>query len=259
MKGWIAAGAAAAATAVAARRVLHTLPEPFPNPQPGPALQAQPMPDLPEPVRAYLQTVAADLPVMHSAVMIGRFTMRLGGVRVPGRWRFSHQVGRGYRHEMDIVLAGRRVTGADERYVDGHARLDLPGREVEDPRVDVAANLSMWGEYLWLPSVLGTAQWEPIDAVTARMVVPGGEFLARFDPESHLLTRLETLRWRDPADPQPLPWATTNLAWTRIGGIGVPAVAEVQWGDQEQPWLQLSLDDVVWNVPVDLAPVPVHH
>jgi hypothetical protein len=25
----------------------------------------------------------------------------------------------------------------------------------------------------------------------------------------------------------------------------------VQWGDQAQPWLRLSLDDVVWNVDLD--------
>lgn len=254
MKRWIAAGAAAAATAVAAHRALSKLPEPFPNPQPGPAFEPQPMPDLPEPVAAYLHTVAPDLPVMRSAVTIGRFTMRLGRLQVPGRWRFTHEVGRGYRHEMDITALGRRVARGDERYLDGHAELDLPGRVTSGPKIDAAAHLSMWGEYVWLPSVLATAQWEEIDAVSARMRVPGSDqpLLARFDPQTHLLTRFETLRWRGADDPEPLPWATTNLAWTRISGIGVPAVATVQWGDQKQPWLRMSLDDAVWNVPVDL-------
>jgi hypothetical protein len=253
MKGWIAAGAVAAG-AVAARRVLKHLPEPYPSPGPTGPWQSQAMPDLPEPVAAYLRTVAPDLPVMTSAVAIGRFTMRLGGVAVPGRWRFTHDVGLGYRHEMDIVVMGRRVAGGDERFVDGHARLDLPGGVVEGPTVDSAALLSMWAEYLWLPSVLATATWEPIDAVSARMLVPGGEqpLLAWFDPETHLLTRFETQRWRDAGDPGPRPWSTGNLAWTRINGIGVPAVGAVQWGDQRQPWLRLSLDDVAWNLPVTL-------
>ena len=34
-------------------------------------------------------------------------------------------------------------------------------------------------------------------------------------------------------------------------GVGVPAISSVQWGDQAQPWLRLSLDDVVWNVDLD--------
>lgn len=255
MKRWIAAGAATAAAAVAAHRALSKLPQPFPNPQPGPAFQPQPMPDLPEPVRLYLETVAPELPVMRSAILIGRFSMRVAGVQVPGRWRFTHDVGRGYRHEMDITVMGRTVARGDEHYVDGHAELDLPSGLISGPKVDAAAHLSMWAEYLWLPSVLAAAQWEGIDAVSARMRVPGSDqpLLAWFDPETHLLTRFETLRWRDSGDPEPLPWSTSNLAWTRIGGVGVPAVCAVQWGDQKQPWLRLSLDDVVWNVPVDLG------
>lgn len=255
MKGWIAAGALAGAAALGARRALAQLPPPFPGLPATPALQPQPMPDLPEPVRRYLETVAPDLPVMSSAVLTGRFTMRMRGITLPGRWRFSHEVGRGYRHEMDVIVLGRRLMSGDERFVDGHARLDLPGGVVTgEPKVDEAALLSMWGEYLWLPSVLATATWEPIDAVSARMRVPGSEqpLLAWFDPETHLLSRFETLRWRDAADPESLPWSTTNLAWTRIGGIGVPAVGAVQWGDQDQPWLRLSLDDITWNVPVSL-------
>jgi hypothetical protein len=157
---------------------------------------------------------------------------------------------------MEIVLLGRTVATGDERYIDGHAVLDLPtGRVAGEPKVDAAAHLSMWGEYLWLPSALATATWEPVDAISARMIVPGGDqpLLAWFDPETHLLTRFETMRWRDAGDAAPLPWSTTNLAWTRIGGIGVPAVGAVQWGDQAQPWLRLSLDAVAWNVPVSLA------
>ena len=29
-----------------------------------------------------------------------------------------------------------------------------------------------------------------------------------------------------------------------------PAVGSVQWADQPQPWLRLSIDDVVWNADV---------
>lgn len=212
------------------------------------------MPDLPAPVRRYLETVAPDLPTMTSAVVTGRLTMVMRGVHVPGRWRFSHSVGVGYRHDMELTLFGRRVATGTETYVDGHARLDLPTGLVEnEPRVDTASLQSMWGEYLWLPSVLAADTWEAIDDHRARLVLAeAAPMTAHFDPETGLLQRFETVRWRDAADPEPLPWISRNIAWTRFEGVGVPAVGAVQWADQKQPWLRLSVDDVVWNGPVDL-------
>jgi len=159
---------------------------------------------------------------------------------------------------MEVMPFSRRIMTGQEWYLDGHARLDLPTGLVDNqPRVDRAANLSMWGEYVWLPGALTAARatWEPIDAVSARLVVPQADgpdtLLAFFDPGTGLLERWEALRWRSPQDPEPIRWVTRNHAWTRIDGIGVPALSSVQWADQRQPWLRLSLDDVVWNA--DLA------
>ena len=112
----------------------------------------------------------------------------------------------------------------------------------------------MWGEFLWLPSVLAAGQWEGMDDTRARLHVQGAApMVAYFDEGTGLLDRFETIRWRDAGDAEPLPWASRNLAWTRFEGIGVPAVGAVQWLDQKQPWLRLSVDDVVWNVPVELG------
>jgi hypothetical protein len=259
MKGWIAAGAVAGAGVMALRKGLRTVPEPF-EPYPGTGvLDHAPIPSgLPEPVARYLGVVVGDtLPLMESAVLSGRMTMRIKGPALPGRWRFVHEVGTGYLHHMELMMFGRTLVTAQERYLDGHAELNLPtGRVAGEPRIDRAANLSMWGEYLWLPSALvdPRVQWQPIDAVSARLVVTQAdgpdELVAWFDPQTGLLDRFEAQRWRDAADPQPMRWVTRVHAWTRIDGIGVPAVASVQWGDQEQPWLRLSLDEVVWNVDV---------
>ena len=255
MKGWIAAGAAVGAGALALRKGLNTVPEPFaPFPGVAPELEYAPVPaGLPEPVARYFEVVCGQqVPLLSSAVFGGRMTMRIKGPALPGRWRFGHVVGTGYRHYMELSVFGRRIVTAQEWYLDGHARLDLPTGVVEgEPTVDRAANLSMWGEYLWLPSALLGGVWEPIDAVSARLVVPQDQgpdsLVAWFDPESGLLDRFEALRWRDVGDPEPIRWVTRVQAWTRIQGVGVPAVASVQWGDQAQPWLRLSLDDVMWN------------
>ena len=45
-------------------------------------------------------------------------------------------------------------------------------------------------------------RWEPIDQTHARLIVPfedtaEDEFTVTFDPETNLITRMETRRWKD--------------------------------------------------------------
>jgi hypothetical protein len=258
VKRLLAVGAAGAALAAAGalRKAATTLPEAYPPfPGTGEDLRSEPVPEgLPAPVSRYLKVVVGPrVPVQDSAVLSGRMRMRIKGVTLPGRWRFVHVVGTGYRHHMELTVLGRTVMTGREWYLDGHAELDLPVGSVSgEPTVDAAASISMWAEYLWLPSVLAHGDWQAIDDRYARLMLPGGDaLLAEFNPDSGLIRQLEAMRWRDAGDPGPLRWVTGVQAWTRTGGVGVPAVATVQWGDQSQPWLRLSLDEVVWNA--DLA------
>ena len=261
MKRWVGAGAGAGALMAggyALAKGARKIPAPFPEFTGGGGLtEFMDVPSgLPGPVARYVEVTCGDrLPVMSSAVITGRMTMRIKGLSLPGRWRFVHEVGTGYRHYMEVTVFGRTVTTGEEWYIDGHARLNLPGGAVEnEPVVDRAANLGMWGEYLWLPSVLAQGQWQPIDEQCARLVVPQvdgpDQLVAWFDPNAGLIDRFEAMRWREAGDSEPVRWVTRNHAWTRFAGIGVPAVGSVQWADQPQPWLRLSIDDVVWNADV---------
>ncbi|MEZ5184185.1 MAG: DUF6544 family protein [Candidatus Nanopelagicales bacterium] len=257
MRGWIAAGVAAGAGAFALRKGLQRMPDALP-PFGGGTTEFDHVsipPGLPAPVARYLDVVAGPhLPDTRTAVFGGRLTMRMKGVQLPGRWRFSQVVGQGYRHYFEITAFGQRVMTGEEWYLDGHAKLDLPFGVTEgEPNVDRAANIGMWGEYLWLPSALvdPRARWEAVADQTARMVVPQADgpdaLTGYFDAKTGLLDRFEAIRWRDAADPEPIRWVNRVHAWTRVQGIGVPAVVSVQWADQPRPWLRLSLDEIVWN------------
>ena len=59
------------------------------------------------------------IPLLSGAVFGGRMTMRIKGPALPGRWRFGHVVGTGYRHHMELSVFGRRIVTAQEWYLDG--------------------------------------------------------------------------------------------------------------------------------------------
>ena len=78
---------------------LRVRPRPFPPlAQPSPALKTVPLPaGLPAPVERYYRQLYGDqVPVIESAVITGRATMSpVGGLKLPARFRFVHQVGSG--------------------------------------------------------------------------------------------------------------------------------------------------------------------
>ena len=132
---------------------------------------------LPVPVERYFRTVLGDLvPVVETAVVSGRGRLRFAGLTLPARFRFTHEAGRSYRHDIECTWFGLPILTVVEIYLEGHAHLGLPFGVVEnDPKTDQAANLNLWGEVVWFPSILATdprVRWEPVDGTTARLVVP---------------------------------------------------------------------------------------
>jgi hypothetical protein len=92
---------------------------------------------------------------------------------------FTHDAGKGYRHYIETTLWGVPVIKVNEHFINLKSRLALPFGVVEnEPQVDEAANLGMWSETLMFPGVFLSTEgvrWEPIDATTAKLIVPFGE------------------------------------------------------------------------------------
>jgi hypothetical protein len=232
---------------------LRVEPDPLP-PYPAPTRQLErvPLPEhLPAPVaRYYRARFGGDtVPVVATAVISGRGTLRLGPVALPTRFRFTHEAGRNYRHYFEVTWFGRQLFEVNESYRDGRARMEFPfGIVAEGPKSDSAANLGMWAEAMAFPSIYLTdprVRWEPIDDRTARLVVPSPEgeesFTVDFDPTTGLIERMRTLRYRDEQDVAKLPWTAEELG----GGRGA-----ARWGDQDRPWLAFTTEEVVLNADV---------
>lgn len=258
----LVAGAAGLATLIGAAWVgLQVKPAPFPPiTAHTPPLETIALPgDLPQPVARYFRkTVGEKVPILDTAVISGRATLRFGGIPFPSRFRFSYEVGRGYHHNIEVTIFGRSLLKADEIYADGAARLALPfGVTENEPKVNMAANLGLWGEAIWTPSILVTdprLRWEEIDQTTARLVVPfaGKEDSIRFtfDPKTGLMVDGLAQRYRDAGDERKLPWRLAPLGWRTFHGMQIPSPASVHWLDQTQPWAIFDLEDVRYNVPV---------
>ncbi len=232
-----------------------------PFPQKEPALQTVPLPTgLPAPVeRFYRQVYGDQVPVITSAVVSGKVMARpFGPVALPGRFRITHIAGQGYRHYIEAGLFGLPLFKVNERYVDGRSLFESPaGNTDNDPLVNQGANLGLWAESVWLPSIFITdpaVHWEPLDEVTALLVVPfedkNEQYIVRFDPQTGLIQWMESMRYHGAGSPSKTLWMNQSVKWSPLNGRPFLTVGAATWMDDGKPWAVFTVEDVVYNVDV---------
>jgi hypothetical protein len=224
---------------------LRLRPRPFPAiPQTAPAQTVSLPADLPTPVRRFLQKFYGgdQTPHIETAVISGRGVMRLAGIALPLRFRFTHLAGKDYRHYIETTLFGIPIMKVNEYYVNGKARMELPwGVTADNPKLDQGAVIGMWAEIvLWIPAVLVTdsrVRWQPVDEDTAFLCVPFGDseerFLLRFGADGGM-KYLESMRYK--------------------GGEGEKVLwINGAWFDDYLRWADFNAEELAVNVPVQVS------
>lgn len=215
--------------------------------------------DLPQPVQRYFRTVSGtELPLVNSTVVSGRGTMRVNGITLPVRWRFSYRAGEDYRHTIEATWFGIPVLRVNETYLNGTARLELPFGVSEGGQIDQAANLGLWAEMIWMPSIWLSdpdVSWTAVNQETALLTVPFGAneqtFTVRFDPETELISQMETMRYKDEEADQKVLWIVKAEEYQKFNGVDIPIKADLTWLDEGTPWAKFSVEEVVYNLDLD--------
>lgn len=246
---------------------VQIIPQPFPSyPLETSDLRTIPLPDgLPEPVERFYKTVYGDeIPIISTVVISGKAKLRLpsqNGITFPGRFRFTHTAGIDYRHYIEATLFGAPLMTVIETFIDGISRLELPIGVSEGPKVDQGANLALWTEAIWFPSVWVTdsrVHWEAHDANSAFLIVPFEDSEERiqvwFNPETGLLTRIESMRFKDSASDNKTIWINEAQEWTNLNGYLAPMIGAITWGDETSEWATFYVEEIAINVDLENQP-----
>jgi len=222
-------------------------------------VMTMPLPEgLPEPVNLlYREIYGETIPVIDSAVISGRATLRIAGLHFPSRFRFTHITGQGYRHYIEACWFGFPLFKVNETFLDGKGHLELPMGVFEGQKIDQGANLGLWSENVWMPAVYLTdprVQWESVDDVTAILAVPFADeterFIVRFDSQTGLVQWMESMRYQDEDSVEKVLWMNQILEWSEVDGYRLPTLAALIWLDAGKPWAVWQVEDVVYNADV---------
>ncbi len=257
---WIGVAAiVVGAVVVAGFMVVPSAPDPLPLPLlERPVAQALPE-GLPEPVARFFETrYGSQVEPPTGVVVHGHAWLRPAGPWfLPARFRFVHDAGRSYAHDIAITWFGLDVMRVDERYVDGRARMAIPfAVEEHTPQLAQGAALALWAEAIWFPTLWVThpgVTWEPVDQATAVLVMPfeRGDLRATigFD-EAGDISGLEAQRFAGADAEATSRWRNAAEGWTMIDGSWRPRVGSVRW-DDDDPWAVFTVTSVQEHVDVE--------
>jgi hypothetical protein len=214
---------------------------------------------LPAPVARFRELALREGPRFVETVAIEcRATMRRPRMpRIPLRIRMFHRVGQAFVHDIRMGVGPFSFRMGLDAYVDGRGLMKIGPSVNAGVAFDQGALIALWGEALGFPSAWegrDDVRWEPVDADTALLIVAGPEgdipITVGFDPATGVPAFCEADRYK--SNGPKVRWRGTSSDWRRFpGGVLSPGRYSAAWADEPYPWLEIQIDSVRVNVPVD--------
>lgn len=219
----------------------------------------RPMTPLPAPVERFVElALAARPPEVETVVLETDAWMRRPKLPpIPLAIRMSHRLGESFVHRIRVGRGSLSIPFGTDAFVEGRGLMQV-GRSVQlGPTFDDGALIAMWGEALVFPTAWlhrTDVRWDAVDERTAVLVVSGDRgdvpLTVRFDPRVGFPTSCEADRHKG-SGPR-VGWCGRWSRWrpTRAG-VFAPSRMDVQWADEDRPWLELWVTSIQPNGPVD--------
>jgi len=214
--------------------------------------------DLPAPVYRHFQNVFGDkVPVVETAVIQGRPRVRANGLWMPVRYTSYFNAGYDYHRDMEVTWFRIPIGGGYEAFTQGSASAEMFGQvDSGSEMLNQAANLAVWAEGFWTPSIFVTdprVRWEAISDTQARVYVPfeDGEdsLLLNFDPETGMLIEFVGRRYKGNST-EKSEWRGVPEKWERFNGVLIPSESSIIWTEDGKPWAYWTVENVQLNVNV---------
>jgi len=213
--------------------------------------------DLPAPIRKHIEVTCGDRPPrIATAAAWGTARMRVGPVWLPLRFRTYFVAGRHFARHMEVTWFGMPVFRGLDTYLNGEGAMTIGNTKIRGPEIDQAANLALWAEATLLPTALVAdprARWEPVDDMTARLIVPFGvgsdRLLFRVDPRSGLVREVAGDRYRGPGKPKE-PWKGECSDYKVFHDVAIPTRLAATWERDGRPWSYWTIQGIEYNVDV---------
>ena len=198
--------------------------------------------------------------MIETVVMQGRGFMKpFMNIPVPARFVFVHDAGKDYRHYFEATIFGIPLLKVNEGYIDGASFFESPMvTYYDEANANQGANLALWAEGIWFPSLWVTdlrARWEAVDEHSALLFIPYEKteesFFVRFNPQTGLIDMMEAMRYRELGQGRPkILWIVSTEEGQPVAGTDINSASSVMWLDQGLPWAYFNLEKLIYNVDV---------
>ncbi len=217
-------------------------------------------PDIPVPLKRYFEATAGNhVPVIRSAIVWGKAKLRINGIWMPVRFKAYYFPGKAFIRYLEVTWFGKTFLKVSDSYMNGEGVLKIEGlinKRETGRKIDQGQNLAMWGETVFMPSVIITdtrTRWEDVDNGNARLIVPynkqNDSLDFNFDPKTGLIKQISALRYRGQNE-EKTPWLINITEWMTSHYIKIPSRFSLTWEDEGSPWSYWTVEDVEYNVDV---------